>query len=29
MARKPSGVAALLTPSMLAAMFMTMDPIAG
>src|SRR4029077_13082162 len=29
MARRPSGVAALLTPSMLAAMFMTMEPIAG
>src|SRR6185436_8925956 len=29
MARKPNGVAALLRPSMLAAMFMTIDPIAG
>ena len=29
MARRPSGVAALLTPNMFAAMFMTMDPIAG
>ena len=29
MARSPSGVAALASPSMLAAMFMTMDPIAG
>jgi len=28
-ARKPSGVAALLTPSILAAMFITIDPIAG
>ena len=28
-ARNPSGVAALLSPSMLAAMFMTIAPIAG
>ena len=29
MARSPSGVAALPRPSMLAAMFMTIEPIAG
>jgi len=29
MARKPSGVAAFPSPSMLAAMFMSIDPIAG
>ena len=29
MARRPSGVAALSNPSMLEAIFMTIDPIAG